>query len=198
VVIPYITAPLRHTQEIKYTTSDLHTIFHGVSTVPGIWAPTAQIAVGSDMGQRIARNILVKHFTMRGVLVGGQSNIITDDKYNTARIVVAEYNPQVAAPFGNLTLSNVIDSRDAFPGIGKVYFDQTYLLTSIGPDSVGYLPSTKKVSIDIPLNIQCEYNGAPGNTISRNNLVIGMVTDSVAAPSPGFESGFSLMTYVDN
>jgi hypothetical protein len=141
---------------------------------------------------------LAKHLAIHGVLVGGQSNTNVDDSYNVVRIVVATYNSSIAAPFTNLTLDLILDDRDAaFPGLIKVLYDKMFVLASPGSDTVGYLPATKSISIDIPLDEEIQFNGTGNNATTPTNIIIGMVTDSAAVPNPGFVSGTEILSYSD-
>jgi hypothetical protein len=195
--IPFTTVPRRC--ETKYVSIPLHTAFHSIGTAAGTSAPLNNVIQGTEYyGQRIGRNVLAKHLAIHGVLVGGQSNTNVDDSYNVVRIVVATYNSSIAAPFTNLTLDLILDDRDAaFPGLIKVLYDKMFVLASPGSDTVGYLPATKSISIDIPLDEEIQFNGTGNNATTPTNIIIGMVTDSAAVPNPGFVSGTEILSYSD-
>jgi hypothetical protein len=195
--IPFTTVPRRC--ETKYVSIPLHTAFHSIGTAAGTSAPLNNVIQGTEYyGQRIGRNVLAKHLSIHGVLVGGQTNTNVDDSYNVVRMVVATYNSSVAAPFTNLTLDLVLDDRDAaFPGLIKVLFDKFYVLSSPGGDTVGYLPATKPIKIDIPLDEEIQFNTVGVNSTSPTNIIIAMVTDSAAVPNPGFVSGTEILSYSD-
>lgn len=195
--IPFTTVPRRC--ETKYVSIPLHTAFHSIGTAAGTSAPLNNVIQGTEYyGQRIGRNVLAKHLSIHGVLVGGQTNTNVDDSYNVVRMVVATYNSSIAAPFNNLTLDLVLDDRDAnFNGLIKVLYDKFFILSSPGGDTVGYLPATKSINIDLPLDEEIQFNGTGANTTTPTNIIIAMVTDSAAVPNPGFVSGTEILSYSD-
>lgn len=132
-------------------------------------------------------------------MVGGQSNIVTDDKYNVARICVIEYESGTT-PLVGFNLGAILDPRNgAYKGLIKVLHDQVYLLPSPGEDSTGYLPALREVTIDVPLNLDVSYVSASGGAVnlSSHAVMIGVVTDSAAPPSPGFINGTATLTFED-
>jgi len=145
---------------------------------------------------RVGSLIELHSFGLRATLVGGQSNIVTDDAYNTVRLVVAVTEP--ACTFATLTMNSILGPRDQ-SGVHQVLYDKVITLSSPGRDSVGYLPAVKTVSLNLPLrNLRVRFTGAGANTVSNETILIGVVSDSAAAPSPAFVSGQALLYYSDN
>jgi len=127
------------------------------------------------------------------MLVGGQTNVVTDDSYNTFRIVVFSHTVGSTIAF---TLTDLLDPRFN-QGLRKVFYDKSFTLTSPGRDSTGYMPAVHKIEATIPLNFLQLYSGTGATAVSTEELAIGMVSDSVGVPNPGFESGSIALFYAD-
>jgi len=146
--------------------------------------------------QRVGSLIKLKSLQLRATLVGGQSNVVTDDAYNTVRLVVALVDP--ACTFATLTMNSILGPRDQ-TGVHKVLYDKVITLSSPGADTTGYLPAVQTVSFILPLrDAVVRFTGSGANTVSNEALLIGCVSDSAASPSPAFVSGQALMYYTDN
>jgi len=157
----------------------------------------SQIAQGLDFTERIGRTIIIKSFQLMGQLIGGQSNSAVDENRNVFRIALVAMNPSVALAAATFSVESIIDKRYV-PGLIKVYYDKMFSLASPGRDTTGYLPACKMVSIPrIPLNIRVEYTSNIATSESGTALWVWFISDSVAVPHPGFESGAMAIQYAD-
>jgi hypothetical protein len=181
--------------ELKVTYGTLAT---AVTTTAANFDMSQYIAGGSGFNSgRIGNVIEPNSVSFQGVLMGGQSNVVADDKYNIFRVIVTWATVAGLAAF-NPSLVSGVNCR-TFPGIEEVLYDQTFCLSSPGPDSVGYMPPTKAVKFSIPLrNKKIFFNGTGQGSQCDRTIGITCVSDSAVAPSPGFQSGVACMTYLDN
>lgn len=124
--------------------------------------------------------------TIAGTLVGGQSNIVTDDQRNTVRIAVVKA-PYSWTPSGLFNLIAASDERVL--QVNRILFDKTFLLMSPGRDGTGYMPSGAQLDIDIPLSGKIIFNSASAASDIGDVFFIVMVSDSTVNPNPGFVSG---------
>lgn len=148
------------------------------------------VAQGTDLNQRVGRSIQTLSYNLFGTLVGGQTNLATDDKINTVRIVFFEaaVGTLVSAVNSAWGLSIPADPRYA-PGVTRVLRDELFTLTSLGRDSVGYMPASTTINMTGSYTKRLMYTSAAANSISGTCLFLFMISDSVAVPSPGFTSG---------
>jgi hypothetical protein len=184
--------------EIKFWAANLTSTFTSVSTTPVGIDITNLIAQGLGVGQRIGCAIQPIAFSVRGTLLGGQANAVTDDTYNTVRILVMEIDSNFATLVG-ITVQSVLEPR-TFAGLRHVLLDRIITLSTPGRDSTGYLPAVKNISYDLNLRYkpQYTYTGAAGSTINPTSLVMAMVTDSAAVANPGFTGGQWVFRYTDD
>lgn len=153
------------------------------------------ISQGIDANQRIGRHITVTGFEVVGNLIGGQSNLSTDDRYNQVRIAIVQTN---AGQAPTMDLVSPLDPRfNSAVGLRRVLFDQVYTLVSPGKDSTGYMPAARRIEIRGRCNIPIVFNGSGGSTACVNTVGIVMVSDSGLAPNPGFTQGYWRLLYHD-
>lgn len=142
---------------------------------------------GTNYNQKMGREIMPTYFKLRGLLHGGQSNIVTDDSHNIFRVVLvsAEYDWTPTS----IQTNNYIDpGKGLFRKVNKVFYDRTFTLNSPGRDSTGYLAIQKEISIKRPLRgmgkITFDDSGNP-----ERLLFLVMVSDSALPVNPGFTDG---------
>jgi len=181
-------------REIKLTNGTLAT---SVSTAGVNYDVCQFITVGTNFdSQRIGGVIEPIALAFDGCLMGGQSNVAGDDKYNQFRMVVVESTMAAIATFNPSIVSSV--SPRSFPGIKKVLYDQNFDMASPGPDSVGYMPPVRHIKWSIPLTGKMMFSSPAAGTQTEYTILVSLVSDSAAAPSPGFVSSKITMFYRDN
>lgn len=157
------------------------------------------IAQGSDMfGQRLGRRIRIKRVTFRGQLLGGQTNSVADDPFNSFRVTLARVVPATA--FTSYTVNNALDRRfSTSAGLLEVLYDKTVVISTRAKDSTGYIPAAQEYEFDISCDVPVEY-GATGASVPINQeLVLFMCSDSTAVVHPGFSTNTVwVIEYVDD
>lgn len=185
-------------EETKYVTGVLSAYFPTITTTPIIGIPLNYIATGTDVSNRLGRHIRCTGLKFHGTLAGGQSNIATDDKYNTVRISVVKQNAQTASPLPGLTLNTILDPRNSqCIGLEKTFYDKCFLLESPGRDSTGYMPALLEVNFNLKFNVPVFFAGTGAGTVADEQIIIACVSDSVLTPSPGFVSGAFILSFED-
>lgn len=163
----------------------------------------SNIVIGTDVGNRIGRKIAINSFYLDGVLQGGQSNLATDDAFNTVRFVLGLWRSQTPCALNGLDIGSMINKSGygSTGGISLVrkYRDFKIILSTPGADSTGYLPAVRKVRIYVkfrrPINIT--FPATSTTTIQSTYLILSVISDSVAIPNPGFISGRYSLTWHD-
>lgn len=157
---------------------------------------TSDVSQGTDDYQRIGRQIRIVEIGYRGTLVGGQSNLATDDKYNFVRMTFLKgdtdkmYDVLSSSPptvTGRLTPGLIA-------GLDRVLTDQVISLPSPGRDSTGYMPPIRVVSLSKQVNIVVNF-GASAYPTPAVSLML--VSDSSLVPHPGFTDGYAYVKFVD-
>lgn len=172
----------------------LPSLFGSVSTSPSQKSLCDGIAQGTDLANRTGRSIRLVSVDWSGTLVGGQSNLSTDDKYNTVRIVVW-YGVSGAGTPG-FSVSGYLDPR-YFNQVQRIIFDKKYTLKSFAPDSTGYMPAVLEVRESLRLNDLIQFSGTGTGVESGMVPYITIMSDSLAAPSPGFVTGSLAVRFTD-
>jgi hypothetical protein len=183
-----ISDPARRGEEMKYVPLVLPT---SVSTT--VSNVSLGVGAGAEVTQRIGRTVVYKRLHLCAQLTGGQTNVVADDARNSFRIVIADADIGVTPTF---TLNDILDPR-FIAGLQKVYYDKTFSLATPGRDSTGYLPASREIFIDVPVDKIQTYFGSATNAQSRSSLCMFCVSDSVAVPSPGFTNGGAYVTFTD-
>lgn len=188
--------------ETKYVIDYCTGSFSSIASSWLYYKPAITLGTGS-FANRIGRKVSISGFEIVGTIVGGQSNLATDDKRNTLRIVVGTTSGAQAAPLGT-PLAGIAFS-DPIIRIGAaatarlhLYKDRFFNMLSSSPDSTGYMPAMRKVffkhNFKRPLVIN--YADDTANNPDRNYF-IAMISDSFLAPHPGFTTGFIKTYYKD-
>ncbi len=181
-------------KEVKVSQFGLTTYFSAVSTTVVTRSLAALIATGSDLGNRVGRSIQPIDFDLDGMLVGGQSNLSTDDKYNTVRILIWYGISGASSP--GFSAGGYLDPR-YFSAVDSIIFDRKYNLRSFAPDSTGYMPAQLHVHLRVPLRRRISFSDTSAGTESGLVPYISIVSDSSAPPSPGFVNGSAALRFYD-
>lgn len=194
----YVRKAIAKNQENKYSNLNLTSTF---SSVGNTWVETDLTAIsqGTGVSNRIGHQVKTKAFYIRGTLVGGQSNLATDDNRNTFRIVLALWDSTVATPLASngADLSSYI-ARQSTVGRGliKKYMDKVIELPTQGRDSTGYLPAIRQIRKFIKCPAFIRYYGSVAGNDNRK-LILSMISDSGAVSHPGFTQGQYTLFYED-
>lgn len=164
----------------------------GWGSIGNTWAehdPLQLVSAGTDIQNRLGRQIYVERLELRGTLVGGQSNIVTDDAYNTFRIVIASYKGAIGpiTPLGTAGIPLHYPILQGLLTVEKVYYDKTIVVASPGRDSTGYMPASRYIRITVPIKRLYNYSQNAAST-GMDHLVISCISDSAGAPNPGWNS----------
>jgi hypothetical protein len=183
----------------NYATRQITTRFHTESlttvapTISNTWTsyePTYWIRLGTDYNGRLGREVTVSSIELRGMLVGGQNNLVTDDSRNIVRIVMAV----VDASFGPSSLSpvslNTPITNINVTGLIRVLADRTFNLRVYSADSTGYVPSQVAVSMKASVNSLFRYNDSIGGFSPVPEIYVMFLSDSSLPSNPGFVSGY--------
>jgi len=184
-------------EELKLYPVTLSATFGGVSTTGTALSVTGLISQGTGVSQRIANSIRLLSMGWEGQLVGGQSNISTDDQRNCFRITVARLNKGATATFlASYTVNQVLDSR-YIAGLRHVLYDKVISMASPGKDSTGYMPACVVSRGALRFNEIVNYTGTGTDAESTDIIVLAMVSDSNVVPNPGFTSGSLVLRFAD-
>lgn len=174
----------------------MNTAFGSISTAISYLDVTALIGAGTDYFNRVGRQITLQSLTVSGTMVGGQSNLATDDPYNVVRISVVKGN--VGMTFGVWGLTQVL-STDTVLGLDKVYMDSFLTLQSPGQASTGYMPAVKRVEFSVDLrHVVTHFTTAAAGSQNGETCYLVMVSDSTVMPNPGFINGSWVLRFSDS
>jgi len=154
------------------------------------------ITQGTDSDDRIGNGIWLQDIGFTGTLVGGQSNTVADDAYNTVRVLLlwAVADALDTSTLGTGTLVTPV----TVPGLIKVLKDTTFVLQSPGTDSTGYVPAAKQVRFNYSFNSTLvAFAGTGTNKDLTGSPFLLFVTDSAINPHPGFTSGNAAIYWTD-
>jgi hypothetical protein len=139
----------------------------------------------------------MQRLSLRGTLVGGQINAVTDDPYNAFRIMVITGNVGISVPIAALIVSSVL-SPELVPGLKSVLYDKAFPLQSPGKDGTGYLRAVKEVTIDLRLpSIVANFSGSAAGTQTGTTAYLIMASDSSTVPNPGLVDGTWVLAFSD-
>ena len=189
--------------ETKSATYSLPSTFGSIGTS---WSEIILMpSQGGLSSQIVGRRYEITGFSLFGSVMGGQSNTVADDKYNSLRIVAAVFDGDAAglatgAKWPTMlqgTATPIRVRNPTWPADGSTQMirrklkDKYITLTSVGRDSTGYMPAIRPVSFRFrfkkPLIVN--YTNESGTLKPDKYLGIGMISDSVAVPAPGFITG---------
>lgn len=181
--------------EQKFITNPLTTAFSSVSTSVAYIDLCALIGAGTDYYNRVGRQITQQHLSVSGTLVGGQSNLATDDPYNVFRMTVVKGN--VGMTFGTWGLTQVL-SADTILGLDRVLYDRCITLSSPGRDSTGYMRAVQRVDISVRLpDVVTHFTTAAAGSQNGETCYLVMISDSSVVSNPGFVDGSWVLRFSD-
>lgn len=198
----YVQKAIAKNVETKFVNNTLIASPTDYRSIGNTWLETdlTNIAQGTGIAQRIGHEIKLKGFNYRGTLVGGQSNLATDDNRNTVRIVLGIWDATSSTPLtsnGATIDSYIAKDTTVSKGLVKKLYDSVIELQTPGRDSTGYLPAMKQLRKFIKLNKHfIRYYGS-GSTNDNHKLILSMITDSAAPSHPGFVNGYVTVFFED-
>lgn len=146
------------------------------------------IPVGADhFSQRVGRKIRVKRIVFRGLMLGGQTNSVADDPFDTMRVVVVRCLPSTTSL--SLSTHNMLDPRfSTNAGLLDVLYDRTVVIRVNAKDSTGYIPSAKYWQFSLDCDIPVCYGGTAAAAPVDQTIALFAVSDSAAVVNPGFST----------
>lgn len=155
----------------------------------------SNLTAGTDTSNRLGRRIRVKRIAFAGQALGGQTNSVADDPYDTLRIVVFRTLPGFT--FASFNVNSFIDPRYQ-PGLLEVLYDHTEVLNVYGKDSTGYVARAMQWEFNLPTDILIEYQSSGAAAPVNQQILAYAVSDSVAVVNPGFSAGSTfLLEFID-
>ncbi len=146
----------------------------------------ASIANGTGISDRIARRVRPGVGHLRATLCGGQTNAITDDAYNTVRIVVVEASDTlVAGDWSSVTIDTPA-VVGVWPKVRRFLFEKFVSISSYGLDSTGYIARIARLDYDFPIGGELEWDSTGGTDHAASTLYVACISDSGAVTNPGF------------
>lgn len=184
--------------EIKYIGRVLTGEFASISTSGAIYDMCSNIAEGAEINQRIGRSVKLRRLDVYGTLVGGQTNLVTDDRYNTVRITVFTGAPGIGVGGINWSLNAIADPRTC-NGVERILYDEVVTLRSFSRDSTGYMPAQRAVRFSVSLSGRRQlFSALTSGSQSCSTVYLYMVSDSAAVANPGFVSGVASISWIDD
>lgn len=178
---------------------------YGAITTNWTESDLTNISQGTGSANRIGRKIRIKSIEIKGVIANGDAETALDDPYNVVRCVIGLW----AGPAGSTPLATALTTIQA--PIRKNLGTRNYLVTKFLDRYIpltvtstekgagdGYTPMLKsfKYYKRFKTGILITY-GDDTTSYPDKRLILGMVSDSTAVPSPGFVVGYLVMTYED-
>jgi len=170
----------------NYSELNLVTDFSSVGSGSWTIVDVVQVAAGTGEQDRNRSAIKVGNVHIDGTLVGGQTNSIADDPYNTVRIMVVRGAESLVSADWNAVSMNDPPLRIVFPKVREILLDKRFVISSYGPDSTGYMVKAVPVKCTIPINDIFYWYTSAATTHENESLFIAMRSDSGAVPNPGF------------
>lgn len=188
----------RSSVEVKHNEHDLAAEYPSIGNM---WTHVdmTDIAQGTGNNQRLGNKITLTGYGIRGILEGGQTNTALDDNSNIVRLIVALWDSDTAMPLNDnsVTLGSTILKTSTFgKGLIKKLVDRTIDLRVYSLDSTGYLPASKQIRKYVRLNETIYYPGNAGR--ANKKLIVGLLSDSMAIPNPGFTHGNQTIYWKDS
>lgn len=182
-------------KELKWRVRALSTDLPSIG-LANVYRNLTTLGTGTDYYQRVGRRVTIHYVDLFGTLVGGQTNSVADDPYNTVKIAVVLAVPTFA-PSTEWSVAAPIGPQQV-PGIRQVLWSGTVVINTNAKDSTGYIANGKLFMKRIVVNKTFEYTGSTDSVSSSDGLFVVACSDSVAVANPGFNSGFSLVCFTDS
>lgn len=156
---------------------------------------------GTEVNKRIGNSITVKSIQLEMVLVGGATDNIADDAYNTVRIVLAAWDCETT-PLGAASWNMNYPLRSTLcpttSSMLKKYYDKYITIPSVGAGTIGVTPGMRKVSYYKYFKKGFKMNFADASAdYPDKKLILSMISDSQLPPNPGVTNGYWVITYED-
>jgi hypothetical protein len=178
----------------RFVTVPLISTFPSITSTWSLYEPTNLIRLGTDYNGRLGRQVKITKLQMKGIVVGGQSNLGTDDPRNVVRVVVALVDGSfTSSSLSGISLGVPVTNQNV-TGLLTLYRDLLINLNTFSRDTTGYVPAQKAVGFTVSPNATLLYNDSIGGFSPVPRIIICVLSDSSFAPSPGFTSGF-IQTY---
>ena len=150
---------------------------------------------GTDIYNRVGRQVTLQSLSVSGTMVGGQSNVVTDDPYDVVRISVVKGN--VGMTFSGFTISSVL-TPDTQIGLDRVLLDRFVTLSSPSRDSTGYMQAMKRIDFQVDLRrVVTHFTTAAAGSQNGETCYLVVVSDSSTVPNPGFVDGAWVVRFAD-
>jgi len=179
--------------ELKYLETDIASEFASVSTSGTQVELLNNITQGTNFYHRIGNKIFLKHIILSYHIVGGQSNLGTDDAYNVVAVRLLE-TPGATTP--NIPPVCGVVTPQSTKALSVLYSDE-YRLLSRCPDDTGYMPATRYQHCLIPINRVYTWNQDEGDAYPMKRIYLQIVTDSAIASNPGLSVGKITIFFFD-
>ncbi len=180
--------------ELKWRVRALSTDFPSVGTA-NVYRNLAVLGAGTDYYQRVGRRVHVHYIDIYGTLVGGQSNSVADDPYNTVKLALVLAAPSFA-PSTDWSVTTPLGPQQV-PGMIRSLWTTSLVINANAKDSTGYVAKGKMIAKRIPVDQVFEWSSTSDTAASTLGLFLVACSDSVAVTNPGFNSGYSLICFSD-
>jgi len=173
---------------------DITSTFSSIGTLGTNYSFLQLITRGTQFYQRIGASIHVKFIRLSYTIVGGQSNLSTDDEYNTVAIRM------FLAPGTITLLVPPVCSMITATSTKSVhtYLSHEIKLQSFARNSTGYMPAVKHEEFTIPINRTFVWSQDEDDAYPMFRLVLQMISDSLVVSNPGVTTGKLATFYTDS
>jgi hypothetical protein len=180
--------------ELKYREYDLVSDFGSVSTTGTNLELSHLIENGNLFYQRIGATITICALQINFTIVGGQSDLGTDDEYNTVACRVY-ITPGATTPLIPAVCSVITQqSTKAL----KILFSNEFKLQSFSRNDTGYMPAVKHSSHKVNINTKFTWSQDSGDVYPMKRLYLQMVSDSDLVSNPGVTAGKIAVFFTDD
>lgn len=199
----YVRRAIDYNVEDKHISYNLDTLFSSVSnnwTEANVCNPDQ----GDTVSTRVGRRIRIKSIEIKGIFLGGISDLSTDDVYNTVRIVIGVYQGTSNTPLaaGGQGYDNPLiatSGTSAGQRLIKKYYDKYHAIQTCGKGlGAGYAPVPREFEYykRFKKPIVVTYGDSTDDYPSKA-LIMSVHTDSLAASNPGFVCGYVMCKFED-
>lgn len=174
----------------------------GWSSIGNIWSERTLVpSQGTGISNRVGNEYRIKSIEINGVIAEGSSEVVTDDPWNVMRIVIGLWDGDNAAPLSGLNMNDVIRKTISPQGLMKKYYDKYIPLQVVSTEKGegdGYVPTLRKFKYFklFKKPIVIKFGGSTATTANKQ-LVVSMISDSLAISHPGFVAGYWAISYED-
>lgn len=180
--------------ELKWRVRALSSDFPSIGT-GCVYRNLSAFGAGTDYYQRIGRRVFIHYIDVYGTLVGGQTNSVADDPYNTVKVALVLATPAFT-PSTEWSVTTPLGPQQV-PGLIKTLWTTSFVINTNAKDSTGYIAKGISIGKRIPVNLKFEYTTTTDVAASNLGLFLVCTSDSVAVTNPGFNSGYSLVCFSD-